>query len=196
MINIPNLLSLLRILMTPFFIYSFFQPGLSWKLLTLFLFVLSTLTDKVDGYLARKYECETAFGKFIDPLADKILITSAFICLVLYGIMAIWMVVIIIMRDIIVTYLRSYGRRVGSPVHTMEIARWKTGVQSIVIYTALIYMTIKEIFLRYSIYSPVVQKIDEWNIIYLFMLTATLFTLITGIIYIINNRHLFVLKKG
>lgn len=189
--HIPNILTIFRIVITPLFIYAFFQPGLGWNIFTFAIFIISTTTDKVDGYLARKYQWESALGKFLDPLADKVLITSAFICLIFQNYIEIWMVAIIVIRDFVVTWLRSFGHKVGKPVHTMEIARWKTGVQTVVIYIALFYMIIKSLFAQYDIQSLITTKIEQWNIIWYMMLLATLFTLVTGIIYIFENRHLF-----
>ncbi|MBN1482700.1 CDP-diacylglycerol--glycerol-3-phosphate 3-phosphatidyltransferase [candidate division KSB1 bacterium] len=189
--HIPNLLTIFRIIITPFFIYSFFQPGLSWRIIMLFVFVFSTLTDKVDGFLARKYGWESALGKFLDPLADKVLITSAFICLIFIDYIDIWMVAVIVVRDLAVTWLRSYGQKIAKPVKTLEIARWKTGVQTVVLYIAFAYLIIKSLLERYGIESIIITRIDEWRLIWLCMLIAALFTFVTGIIYIYKNKHLF-----
>jgi len=115
--HIPNILTIFRILVTPFFV-SFFMPGLSWKMIMFFVFLISTITDKVDGHLARKYKWESALGKFLDPLADKVLITAAFICLIFVDYIDIWMVVIIVLRDFFVTWLRTFGHKKGQPVNT------------------------------------------------------------------------------
>lgn len=188
--HIPNILTIFRFVITPFFIFSFFQHGIIWKLITFCIFLMSTITDKIDGFLARKYGWETSLGKFLDPLADKVLITSAFICLLFYDYIAIWMVVAIVVRDFLVTWLRSYGNKIGSPVHTLEIARWKTGVQTVAIYIALGYIFLKETFAYYHIQQSVIHQIESWNVLLFIMLIVTLFTVLTGIIYIINNRHL------
>jgi len=189
--HIPNILTTFRILITPFFIYTFFQPGLVWKLVMFFVFLISTLTDKMDGHLARKYNWESALGKFLDPLADKILITAAFICLIFVNYIDIWMVVVIVLRDIFVTWLRTYGHKLGRPVKTLEIARWKTGVQTVVLYVALAFMILKSFLAHYGIDSALIAQIDAWRLIWVFMLLATLFTLITGVVYIFENKNLF-----
>ena len=193
--QLPNIITIFRILITPFFIFAFIQQGLIWRFVTLLIFILSTATDRLDGYLARKYGWESALGKFLDPLADKVLITSAFICLIFVDYIDIWMVAVIVLRDFVVTWLRSYGAKIGKPVHTMEIARWKTGVQTVVIYLAFGYMILKSLIEKYGIESTVFVKIEEWRLIWVCMLIATLFTLITGIIYIFENKHLFAKKQ-
>lgn len=155
------------------------------------VFILSTATDKVDGHLARKYQWESALGKFLDPLADKILITSAFICLIFNDLVDVWMVVVIVARDIVVTWLRSYGNKRGQPVHTLEIARWKTGVQTVAIYIAFTFLLAKSLFERYGLPLDIIERVEEWRLIWFCMLIATLFTFITGVIYIFKNKHLF-----
>lgn len=189
--HIPNILTVFRILVTPFFVFTFFQIGLVWKLIMFFVFLVSTLTDKVDGHLARKYNWESALGKFLDPLADKILLTAAFICLIFVNYIDIWMVVVIVLRDIFVTWLRTYGHKLGRPVKTLEIARWKTGVQTVVLYVAFAYMILKSFLEHNGIDSAIITQIDAWRLIWVLMLLAALFTLLTGVVYIFENKHLF-----
>ena len=189
--HIPNILTSFRIIITPFFVYTFFQPGLVWKIVMFLVFLFSTLTDKVDGHLARKYNWESALGKFLDPLADKVLITAAFICLIFVDYIDIWMVVVIVLRDIFVTWLRTYGHKLGRPVKTLEIARWKTGVQTVVLYIALVYMILKSFLAHFGIESTIIAQVDAWRLIWVLMLLAALFTLITGVVYIFENKHLF-----
>ena len=189
--HIPNILTSFRILITPFFVYSFFMPGLTWKLIMFFVFLVSTLTDKLDGHLARKYNWESPLGKFLDPLADKVLLTAAFICLIFVNYIEIWMVIVIVLRDFFVTWLRTFGHKQGQPVKTLEIARWKTGVQTVVLYIALVYMILKSFLAHYGVESNIIQQIDAWNLIWVLMLLATIFTLITGVVYIFKNKHLF-----
>ncbi len=156
-----------------------------------FVFLISTITDKVDGHLARKYKWESALGKFLDPLADKVLITAAFICLIFVDYIDIWMVVIIVLRDFFVTWLRTFGHKKGQPVNTLEIARWKTGVQTVVLYIAFAYMILQSLLKHYAIESAFLAQVDSWRLIWVLMLLATLFTLVTGVIYIFENKHLF-----
>lgn len=189
--HIPNILTIFRILITPLFVYSFFQPGLGWRIIMFFIFLFSTITDKVDGSLARKYGWESALGKFLDPLADKVLITSAFICLIFVDYIDIWMVAIIVIRDFVVTWLRSYGQKIKQPIKTLEIARWKTGVQTVVLYIAFAYLILKTVLEEYATGSAFIGFMETYRIIWICMLIATLFTLITGIIYLFKNKHLF-----
>ncbi|MDZ7370834.1 MAG: CDP-diacylglycerol--glycerol-3-phosphate 3-phosphatidyltransferase [candidate division KSB1 bacterium] len=190
--HIPNILTIFRIAITPVFIYAFYLPGLVWKIVALLIFIFSTLTDKFDGFLARRYGWESDLGKYLDPLADKILITAAFICLIGYKYIDIWMVAVIVIRDVFVTWLRSFGIKKGKPVHTMEIARWKTAVQTIAIYIALVFM-IAKVMLKHGafIWASLIRALEEMRFVWIVMLITTLFTLVTGVLYFLENRHLF-----
>ncbi len=189
--HIPNILTVFRIAVTPLFVYAFTLPGLWWKIASLVIFIISTLTDKFDGFLARRYGWETALGKYLDPLADKILITSAFVCLVFYNYVDVWMVAVIVLRDIFVTWLRSFGIKKGKPVNTLEIARWKTGVQTTAIYIALVYLILKIGAKQLPFTLTFLKTFEEWRLIWFIMLLTTMFTFATGLLYWVENRHLF-----
>ena len=107
---IPNILTLFRILVVPFFIVFFYSHLFYLKILSLCLFFIGSITDFFDGYIARKYNLVTNLGKFIDPLADKILVLSAFVVLHnLYpDFIPGWMIFVILTRDVIVTFFRFY----------------------------------------------------------------------------------------
>ncbi|WP_019786730.1 CDP-diacylglycerol--glycerol-3-phosphate 3-phosphatidyltransferase [Streptococcus sobrinus] len=105
--NIPNLLTIIRIFMIPvFLILTSISTDLVWNIVAAVIFALASLTDYLDGYLARKWKVVTNFGKFADPLADKMLVMSAFIMLVGMKMAPAWVVAIIICRELAVTGLR------------------------------------------------------------------------------------------
>ena len=109
--NLPNKLTVLRMVLVPFFVATLLlsQNNESLKWVALVLFVVASLTDFADGYIARKYNLITNFGKFMDPLADKILTISGMICLIELGRIPSWIVVIIVAREFIIS-----GFRLGS----------------------------------------------------------------------------------
>ncbi len=128
--NIPNFLTVIRILLVPVFIYFLFKEELFYNILAFAIFLIASITDLVDGYLARKWNQTTEFGKFLDPLADKILVIGSFITfLVLNEQVETWMVFLIILRDMLITSLRYIGILQGKPVHTTKIAKLKTFFQ-------------------------------------------------------------------
>lgn len=115
--NIPNLLTLIRIVMIPLFLLvTSFSNELSWHVFAAIIFAVASLTDYLDGYLARKWRVVTNFGKFADPLADKMLVMSAFIMLVGLGLAPAWVSAIIICRELAVTGLRLLLVETGGEV--------------------------------------------------------------------------------
>ena len=106
--NLPNKLTVLRVIMIPFFVFFMLTDyaGGASKWIALAIFILASLTDMLDGKIARKYNLVTNFGKFMDPLADKLLVCAAMICLVEMGKLASWMVIIIISREFIISGFR------------------------------------------------------------------------------------------
>ena len=195
-LNPANILTMLRILLVPIYLWLFSRGLWITAVSALLVFIIAAVTDLYDGKLARRKKVVTKFGKFLDPLADKVLITTGFICLIFLGYMKIWMVVVIVMRDFVVTWLRSYGHKIGRPIHTLEIARWKTGVQTVALYIALLYITIIEFLQYYGKDWSIIAMIENSNLIFIIMFIATLFTAITGIVYLIVNKHLFARNQG
>lgn len=185
-INVPNVLTIFRILLTPLFIICLFYPYQYARLWALFIFIVASITDAVDGHYARKFNQVTRHGKFLDPLADKILVSSAFISFSIIGLVPYWMVVLIIFRDLFVTGLRMVMESQGFTMITSRIAKVKTGTQITVIIFILA-------FLGFQIFSfdwllAIYSFIIEYRIVYILTLLATIFTVYTGISYLYGNR--------
>ena len=136
---LPNTLSIIRIALTPLFIYLFWQEG-NLFIVGIIIFSIAALTDWYDGYVARKYDSISNIGMFLDPLADKVLIWSAFICCALKGLFAWWMIAVIIARDFFVTTLRISTRMKKINLPTSRIAKYKTAGQFSVLYTIFLYI--------------------------------------------------------
>ena len=130
-LTIPNLLSMLRLLMIPIFVWLYQHGHAEW---TAGVLILSGLTDIVDGYIARHFNQVSDFGKAFDPLADKLLVMAALVCLVELGDAAAWMVVLILAREFAVTGLRQVAVEQG-----IVIAAAPTGkIKTITFYNVLI----------------------------------------------------------
>jgi len=133
-VNLPNRLTLLRLLLVPFLVLFFYLPYFRTPvgsiLLVLFFLVMS-LTDMLDGYLARTRSQVTSFGKFLDPVADKILIISVIILLVEEGRVAAWMAILIISREFIVTGLRLIASHAGVVISAESFGKYKMFFQSL-----------------------------------------------------------------
>ncbi len=126
--NLPNKLTVLRVVMIPFFVVFMLTnfAGAASKYIALAIFCIASFTDFLDGYLARKDNLVTNFGKFMDPLADKLLVCSAFICLVEKGQLAAWIVLIIIAREFIISGFRLVASDNGIVIAASYWGKFKT----------------------------------------------------------------------
>lgn len=186
--TLPNQLTMLRIILTPLFIITYLMHDIWMNYLSFIIFFIASITDYYDGVLARRYGVATIWGRFLDPLADKILISSAFIVFMISGVIELWMVLLIVIRDVLITTLRSYAMYKGKPIVTSYLAKVKTFFQIGVLYFIFVIVLIKKSLLLNNQNFIIIEKIDSWNIIYLAMLFVTLLTLVTGVKYIIENR--------
>ncbi|AVQ10828.1 CDP-diacylglycerol--glycerol-3-phosphate 3-phosphatidyltransferase [Leptospira santarosai] len=138
--NIPNILTMFRVAAVPFFVWFLFQKELAYHIAALVLFSAASLTDLIDGYLARKWNQETEFGKFLDPLADKIIVTGCFITFIfLQEQIEFWMVCLIIGRDMLITSLRYLAIRQGHSIRTTMLGKVKTVFQMGAILLILVF---------------------------------------------------------
>ncbi|RMD99553.1 MAG: CDP-diacylglycerol--glycerol-3-phosphate 3-phosphatidyltransferase [Calditrichaeota bacterium] len=185
----PNQLTLLRIFLTPIFIATLFVQSLPYRYIAFFLFFIASLTDWYDGYIARKFGSVSKWGKFLDPLADKILVLSAFVAFFFIGQVELWMVMVIAARDLVVTALRIYAMKKNNPLVTTTFAKWKTASQMAAIYIILIYLIIKQRMVDAAEPATWFQKIEDICLIDKMMYVVTLITATTGIHYLIENRQ-------
>ena len=156
------------------------------------MFVTASLTDIYDGYHARKYGEVTRLGAFLDPLADKLLITTAFLFYVWQGYLALWMVLLVAARDIMVTGLRVYAEHIDHPVVTSQEAKYKTFAQNLFAYVIMLFILLKQKSFFGSDVAVVMEQILHSPWLDYVMLAITLFTVWTGVSYLISNRTLFV----
>ncbi|MBI5726955.1 MAG: CDP-diacylglycerol--glycerol-3-phosphate 3-phosphatidyltransferase [Ignavibacteriales bacterium] len=187
---LPNQLTTLRIILTPFFLFFFLQPDQMYKEISLVIFLIAALTDWYDGWLARKFNYFTSWGKFMDPLADKILTAAAFGGLVFLGVLQLWMVVIILVRDFTITLFRGYTDYKGLSFPTSRYAKWKTFIQMVFLYSLLvIYILSGETFLKAN-FSQVFYYLLHPGAIWWITLVITIITVDSGIRYFIENREI------
>ena len=184
---IPNILTSLRILLIPVFIFYMLS---SKYLIALICFFIASITDWADGHFARKFDVVSRFGTFWDPLADKLLILSAFYSFlqidILSGTIHVWMISIILFRDISITLLRVIINLKGNIVLvTSKIAKLKTLLQIITIIWILSSLTFLEIW-ELDIISPNILE-QLLNMSYFLALSTTFLTLYTGLHYYYNN---------
>ncbi|MDZ7271741.1 MAG: CDP-diacylglycerol--glycerol-3-phosphate 3-phosphatidyltransferase [candidate division KSB1 bacterium] len=186
--TLANGLTLLRIALTPVFVVLVMGEDLLSVYAGCLIFVVASLTDLYDGYVARRFGAVSTWGKFLDPLADKILITAALICLAIQGYVAVWMVVVIAVRDAVITGLRSYAMWKRQPVVTMGLARMKTAAQALAVYVVMGYMLAERTFGGKPWASRPLESIHRWGLVDKLMFFVTCLTVITGVLYLIDNR--------
>jgi len=177
--TLANKITLSRIFICPFFVLFLFLGGGMAKVIALLLFVISSFSDLLDGYIARRKNEITPMGKIIDPVADKVLVYSAFICFIQLHLVPFWMVIIIMARDFFIMALRVEVARRNVIVSASNLAKAKTAFEYIVIFFVLLVL-IGEGF-----------AIKIWAsgvIIFILMGVATLLALISGIQYWTNNK--------
>ena len=137
--NLPNKLTVVRMVLVPFFVAALLlsKTNDSLKWVALALFVIASLTDFADGYIARKYNLVTNFGKFMDPLADKLLVCSAMICLIPLGRIPAWIVCIIVAREFAISGFRLIAAEKGTVIAASYWGKFKTTFQMIMVILML-----------------------------------------------------------
>ncbi len=187
--TVPNILSIIRIILSPVFLMFFLRGDPFSRRISLIIFFFAVLTDWYDGWHARKYKSVTNFGIFIDPLADKVLTSFAFYLFYILGFMPLWMLIIIVLRDIIVTIIRSYDEYKGLIMKTSFIAKTKTFIQMTYIFLILFLL----ILITYPIGEANITAINDFifksQINYYLLLIITGLTFYTGIDYLLKKQY-------
>ena len=137
--NIPNLLTFGRILIIPLFIYLAYQANPLASLLAGALFAVAAITDVVDGWLARRMGLVTVIGKFLDPLADKLIVLAAMVMLVRLGRFPAWVAILLLSREFVVTGLRQIAASEGMVIAAGQEGKWKTALQLVGIIALLVH---------------------------------------------------------
>lgn len=192
-ISPPNQLTLFRILLTPVFVYFLFLNDPMNKQIALAIFVFAAITDWYDGYVARRWGFITRWGKFLDPLADKVLTSAAFFSFVVIGYAELWMVILIVVRDFSMTLLRAYAEYKNTPINTSGFAKTKTFVQLVVIYLFLLNYIVRTSNGLNNQFGWIFDIVATPIIMYILMMMATILTVWTGVVYISTNR--IIIKK-
>ncbi len=189
-ISPPNQLTLLRILLTPVFVYFLFSSDPVNKQIALGIFILAGITDWYDGYVARRWGFVTRWGKFLDPLADKILTSAAFFSFVAIGYAEPWMAWTMVFRDFIITGLRTYAEFRNKPIDTSGFAKTKTFFQLVVIYLFLVEYIVRTSEYLNGHFGWIFDAVAPPVVMFILMCVATALTALTGIVYVISNHKI------
>ena len=170
--NLPNKLTLFRVVLIPFFVVFMLVnvTGNADKWIALIIFIIASLTDLLDGKIARKYNLITDFGKFMDPLADKLLVCSALICLVSLNKIPAWIVIIIIAREFIISGFRLIAADNGRVIAASYWGKFKTTFQMIMVI--LMIADISQLFILTQI----------------IMYVALILTVVSLVDYLVKNK--------
>ena len=171
--NLPNKLTIARIIAVPFFIAAYY---LEWHLVAFLIFIAASFTDMLDGKIARKYDLVTNFGKIMDPLADKVLVYSAF-CLMVPDPVPGWMLIIILARDFLVAGVRTVAASEGIVIAAAMSGKIKTVLQMVAVCMLLIAPVIN------TSWFLILGKIVLW--------AALVMTVISGVQYVVDNKQVF-----
>jgi CDP-diacylglycerol---glycerol-3-phosphate 3-phosphatidyltransferase len=185
--TLPNQLTVLRIILSPVFLYFFLSDVVWMKQASVAIYIVAALSDWYDGWLARKFNYITSWGKFWDPLADKILTSTAFIGFAIVDLIPWWMVIIIIGRDVIITLLRVFADMKNYNFVTSYYAKWKTLLQMIFLYYLLILYVAQFTPEINSIYGEIISAMLDEQLIYFVALLITIITFHSGLLYVIRN---------
>ena len=173
--NLPNKLSILRVLCIPAIVLLLYLPSDGCRIAAGILFILASFTDYLDGHIARKHNLITDFGKFIDPVADKMLVLTSLIMMLHLGLMEAWIIIVILCRELAVDGLRLVAVTQGKVIAASKFGKLKTVSQMVLITVSLL--------LNLSCFSA-------WYMIVLSVL-AVLLTLLSAVDYFVRNRSVF-----
>jgi len=173
-----------------------FSRGVAAKTLALVTFLAASLTDFLDGYIAKKNNIVTNFGRLMDPIADKILVLAAFIAFVEMELIPAWMVVIIIFREAIITGLRIMALTQGKVLAAEDGGKHKMVSQVFSVLAILLFLIFREAGIKaFGFWSDSTERIYK-DTIFILMLITTLLTLISGISYLIKSKGVYFNAKN
>ncbi|MBV9274286.1 MAG: CDP-diacylglycerol--glycerol-3-phosphate 3-phosphatidyltransferase [Verrucomicrobia bacterium] len=185
--NLPNRLTLVRLVLVLPFVWAL---SVSWtwsKPIALLLFLIASVTDYADGYIARRFGLVTVFGQLMDPLVDKIMTVSAFICLVATGDISAWAVIVIVSREFLITGLRLVGVSRGRTLPAEKLGKYKTVWQIMTVIYYLLWKSLKG--LGWLPLSPEADKAFS-GIGFVILMITVLLTILSGLTYLAKNRDL------
>ena len=191
--NLANKLTLLRIFLVPVFLIFFLVEGIDYgTIVATIVFIVASITDQLDGHIARSRNQITTFGKFMDPLADKLLVTAVFVCLVQIGMIPAWAVIIILSREFAVSGLRSIAASNGLVIAASWWGKIKTVTQMLAILLFLLTVNIMTIGNTNLLVNFFPGFLVASNIVFYI---CVVITIISGIDYFIKNSKVITFDK-
>jgi CDP-diacylglycerol--glycerol-3-phosphate 3-phosphatidyltransferase len=201
--KLPNRITMFRMFIIVLFIPSLLASNIVFNYISLFLFAIAAISDWLDGFLARKYEIVSDFGKVMDPLADKILVISTMLCFVQLNLVPAWMVVIIISREFLINGIRIMAAQGGKIIMASNWGKAKTVVEMTAITTVLFLKVVQdtiEYFNERQTWEEILMRLGNTGDIlvqfvyyapYWLMFAAATVSLISGLDYFFKNKRMF-----
>jgi CDP-diacylglycerol--glycerol-3-phosphate 3-phosphatidyltransferase len=180
--NLPNILTLLRIAAIPVLVAVLFSPSRTAGFWAAVIFAIASFTDWLDGYLARRMGIVTTFGKFLDPIADKLIVMSALIMILPFGRVPAWMVLVILGREIIITGLRGLASTEGIIIPASNLGKFKTIFQIVAILGLLLHYDYRWFF---AVDHPYLI-VNMHNVGMFYLWIATIITIWSGVDYLVK----------
>jgi CDP-diacylglycerol--glycerol-3-phosphate 3-phosphatidyltransferase len=184
--HLPNSLTIARILLTPVFLVLILMGTFVGQVLALAVFVVAAVSDYLDGMIARRFDADTDIGRYLDPLADKILVLSAFCVLpfLLPGQVPWWAVGVIALRDIVVTVLRVVAVSSGKHIVTHPLAKIKTAVQLTFLIVVMLLLILEKLP-DADMLSDLAATLLDGPFVFLFLMVVVVMTVATGLMYVL-----------
>jgi CDP-diacylglycerol--glycerol-3-phosphate 3-phosphatidyltransferase len=197
--KLPNRITMFRIVVVAFFIPSVLKDTMLFSYVAIILFLIAAISDWLDGHLARKYDIISNFGKVMDPLADKIMVLSAFLCFVQLHVVPAWIVIIIISREFLVSGIRIMVAEEGEIIVASNWGKAKTVIEIIAITTTLLLIAVNHTINYFGLSrqdmiikgEPLTEFVLLTLIPYSLMLIAASVSLISGLEYFFRNKRVF-----
>ncbi len=188
--HLPNSITISRILLTPVFLVLILVDTFLGQILALSVFVIAAVSDYLDGMIARRYGVDSDFGRYLDPLADKILVLSAFCVLpfLLPGIVPWWAVIVIAIRDIVVTVLRAIAISRGTPLRTLPLAKSKTAVQLTFLIVVMLLLVLKKLP-NATLVNDFASTVLYGPFVFIFLMVVVFMTVATGAMYVMTKSQ-------
>ena len=187
--NLPNKMTFLRIFLVPLFLFFLTMTEIPYRIfIATAIFIIASVTDTLDGYFARKLNQVTRFGKFLDPLADKLLVTAALVALVEFHSINAWVAFIIIAREFMISGLRILAAAEGLVIAASILGKIKTIIQIIAIVLALVNLNLGEIrFFDNTMLIGLANLITN-----AFMIFAVIITIASAVDYFYQNKKIII----
>ena len=189
--NIANQLTISRIILTFVFMAFLFSGGVAAKVMALVTFLIASLTDFLDGFIAKHHNMTSDFGKLMDPIADKILVLAAFLAFVEMKLIPAWMILVIVLREVMVTGLRIAALGQHKVIAADDGGKHKMVSQILSIFTILLFIIFREAGMKiFEFWTPEAERIYRDAIFLLMSVTVSL-TVISGASYLLKNKEVW-----